>query len=153
MGTMNRSRNYSCRSRSAGVVGFVLRTESGGFTLLEVIIAIAILAIALTSLFGSQSQSLSLAIEARFNVTASFLAQEIIAEYEAGLREFVDDEGDFGESFQGFTWKTEVQDADLAELEGLGDLEPPLQRVELTINWEGNPFVTTLTYYGREVNQ
>lgn len=150
---MNRRCSNRCRSRSRGWTGSILKTGSRGFTLLEVIIAIAILAIALTSLFGSQSQSLSLAVEARFNVTASFLAQEKIAEYEAGLREFVDDEGDFGESFQGFTWRAEVQDADLAELEGLGELEPPLQRVELTINWEGNPFVTTLTYYGREVNQ
>jgi general secretion pathway protein I len=135
------------------VAGSVLRSESSGFTLLEVIVAIAILAIALTSLFGSQSQSLSLAIEARFNVTAAFLVQEKIAEYEAGLREFVDDEGDFGENFPGFTWKTEVRTADLPDLEGIEELEPPLQRLELTINWEGNPFVTTLTYYGREVQQ
>lgn len=148
---MNRNRSRR-RSRSGWLSAAMPKSDSRGFTLLEVIIAIAILAIALTSLFGSQSQSLSLAIEARFNVTASFLAQEIIAEYEASLREFVDDEGDFGENFPGFTWRVEVSNADLADLEGLGELQPPLERVELTINWEGNPFATTLTYYGREVN-
>lgn len=154
MGTMNRNRSNCWRSRSSGVTGSsVLSIDSRGFTLLEVIIAIAILAIALTSLFSSQSRSLSLAIEARFNVTASFLAQEKIAEYEAGLREFVDDEGDFGENFPGFTWRTEVGTTELADLEGVDELEPPLQRLELTISWEGNPFVATLTYYGREVNQ
>lgn len=123
------------------------------FTLLEVMIAIAIIAIALTSLFGSQSQSLSLAAEAKFNATASFLAQEKLAEYESGLVEFVDDEGDFGDVFPGFTWKAEVQEADLGNLEGLEELKRPIQRVDLTISWEDDLFSTTLTYYGREVNE
>lgn len=120
------------------------------FTLLEVMIAIAIMAIAFTSLLGSQSQSLSLAIEARFNATASLLAQEKVAEYEAGVAGLVSDEGDFGDDFPGFTWKTEVQEANLGEFEGLDELDQPVQRIDLTISWEGDQFSTTLTYYGRE---
>ena len=53
--------------------------ESPGFTLLEVMVAISILAIALVAVFGSQSQSLSLANEAKFNTTAPFLAQSKMA--------------------------------------------------------------------------
>ena len=45
-----------------------------GFTLLEVLVAMAILAIAMVTLFGAQSQSLSLATEAKFNTNASLLA-------------------------------------------------------------------------------
>lgn len=122
---------------------------AAGFTLLEVMVAIAILAIALTSIFGSQSQSLSLAIETKFNVTASFLAQEKLAEYQAGLADFFSNEGDFGEDFPGFTWKAEVQDADI-DVEGLRELEQPIKRIDLTIAWEEEEFTTALTYYGRE---
>lgn len=124
-----------------------------GFTLLEVMIAIAILAIALTSLFGSQSQSLSLAIEARFNTTAAFLAQEKFAEYEAGLAELTSGEGDFGDDFPGFTWKMSVENAYFADVAGLDELEKPLQKLELTIAWEGEHFSTTLASYIHEVEK
>jgi general secretion pathway protein I len=121
-----------------------------GFTLLEVMIAIAILAISFTSLFGSQSHSLSLAAEAKFNSTASFLVQEKLAEYESGLTGFIDDEGDFGDEFPGFKWKVEVLDADIGDLTALDTLEQPVQRLDISISWEDDMFSSTLTYYGRE---
>jgi len=120
-----------------------------GFTLLEVMIALAILAIALTSLFGSQSQALSLAIEAKFNGTVSFLAQEKLAEYEAGIIEIVSGEGDFGEIFPGFTWKTEVSDAELDAFTGLAELERGLKRIDLTISWEDEQYTAAFTEYVR----
>jgi general secretion pathway protein I len=120
-----------------------------GFTLLEVMIALAILAIAMTSLFGSQSQALSLAIEAKFNGAAAFLAQEKLAEYEAGVVEMVSGEGDFGEPFPGFTWKTEVSDSELDAFADLAELERGLRRVELTIGWEEEQFTATFTEYVR----
>lgn len=124
--------------------------DSSGFTLLEVMIAIAIIAIAFTSLFGSQSRSLSLAAEAKFNTVAALLAQEKLAEYEAGLTSLVSDEGSFGDEFPGFTWKSEVRDADIGDLGTFGNLEPPLQRIDLTISWQGGQFTTTMSYFGRE---
>jgi len=123
--------------------------DSHGFTLLEVMIALAILAIAMTSLFGSQSQTLSLAIEAKFNGAASFLAQEKLAEYEAGVVEITADEGDFGEEFPGFTWKTEVSDGELDNFKGVTDLERGLKRVDLTISWEEEQFTAAFTEYIR----
>lgn len=121
-----------------------------GFTLLEVMIAIAIIAIAFTSLFGSQSQSLSLAAESKFNSTAALLAQEKIAEYESGLAGFKDDEGEFGDDFPGFTWKVEVLDADFGDVELLEELENPIKRLDIIISWESELFSATFTYYGRE---
>jgi general secretion pathway protein I len=56
----------------------MMRKENRGFTLLEVMVAIALIAIALTAVLGSQSQSVSLAGEARFNTTATLLAQSKI---------------------------------------------------------------------------
>ncbi len=123
--------------------------DDKAFTLLEVMIAIAIMAIALTSIFGSQSQSLSLALEAKFNTTASFLAQEKLAEYEAGLIDFTSNEGDFGEDFPGFSWKATAQDAMVDNFSDLEALDPPVQRVDLTVSWEGEQYSMTFTYYGR----
>jgi len=145
------NRNNTCnRSRPACPFPLAPGMDDRGFTLLAVVIAIAVLAIAFTSLFSSQSQSLSLAIETKFNVTASFLAQEKLAEYEAGLNDLSSGEGDFGEDFPGFTWKVEVAEANLDGRDELRELQRAIQRLELTINWEGEQFSTTLTYYGRE---
>ena len=77
-----------------------------GFTLLEVMVAMAIIAIALTAVLGSQSQSVSLASEARFNTTASLLARAKMAEMEAmEAEDLAFDSGDFGEDFPGYMWK------------------------------------------------
>lgn len=105
-----------------------------GFTLLEVMVAIAILAITLSTLFGSQIQSLSLAEEAQFNIHAAGLAKAKLSEYESGVAHLENGEGDFGEDFPEYVWKVEIQDADIEELPSLADLEVPLKRVDLTVS-------------------
>lgn len=127
-----------------------LLINSNAFTLLEVMIAIAIIAIAFTSLFGSQSHSLSMASESSFNTTAAFLSREKIAEYEAGLIEFISDDGDFGEDFSGYSWKAEVQNANLEKFELLDDLDNPLMKVVLTLSSNDDMYTYTTIYYGRE---
>lgn len=74
--------------------------RNAGFTLLEVMIAMAILAIALTSLFGSQSSSVALAAETRFNIQAPLLAQLQLARLRSA-EEITGDSGDFGAEFFG----------------------------------------------------
>jgi len=72
----------------------------GGFTLLEVMIAMAILAITLVVVFQSQSQSISMAGQARFETTAALLAQDKMAEIEAADPENIaSDTGGFGDDF------------------------------------------------------
>ncbi len=122
---------------------------SRGFTLLEVMIAIAILAVTLTVLYGSQSQSLSLATEAKFNTTAAFLSELKLAELEGGVTELIGDEGDF-EDFSGFAWKVEVDDAIFDDPEALQDLEDILKQVKLTISWSNSSFSHTIIAYIRE---
>src|SRR5512137_323533 len=53
-----------------------------GFTLLEVMIAMAILAIVLVTVFHSQSQSIAMANESRAMTTLALLAQSRMAEVE-----------------------------------------------------------------------
>lgn len=123
--------------------------EEGGFTLLEVMIALAILAIAVTALFGSQSNSLSLALEGKFNGAASLLIQEKLAEYGAGIAELVDGEGDFGPNYPGFAWKSEVRDAELPALPKLAEPGNGLKRLDLTVSWEDEHYSATVTEYFR----
>lgn len=119
-----------------------------GFTLLEVMVAVAIIAMTLVTLFGSQSRSLSYATEAQFNIVAPMLASLKLAEFERGVVPVSDKDGDFGEEFAGYSWKMEVEDADL-ELETPVEMKKPLQKIELTVLWSGSPFSYTLTAYGR----
>ncbi|MDB9822805.1 prepilin-type N-terminal cleavage/methylation domain-containing protein [Deltaproteobacteria bacterium] len=82
-----------------------------GFTLLEVMVSLSIIAIALTALLATQSQGLSLAGEAKFGTTASLLAQSKMAEFE-GIKteDMMSDSGDFGEDFPDYFWDLEVQE-------------------------------------------
>lgn len=118
------------------------------FTLLEVMVAVAIIAVALVTLFGSQSRSLSYATEAQFNIIAPMLASLKLAEVERGIVAISDDEGDFGEDYSGYSWKMEVEEAEL-ELETPVEMKNPLQKIALTVLWSGSPFSYTLTSYGR----
>lgn len=82
-----------------------------GFTLLEVMIAMAILAISLVAVYRSQSQSVSMAAEARFLTTASLLAQSKMAEMEnMKPQELANGSGGFGENYPAYHWQVEVKD-------------------------------------------
>ena len=98
----------------------------GGFTLLEVMIAMAILAITLVTVYQSQSQSISMASSSRFLTTASLLAQGRMAEIDANPdpRGLSSGDGNFGDDFPGYTWRLEVSAVD--EL-------PLLKRIALTV--------------------
>jgi general secretion pathway protein I len=117
-----------------------------GFTLLEVMVAIALIAISLTAVLGSQSQSVSLAGEARFNTTAALLAQSKMAEMESqDPEDLTADSGDFGEDFPGYTWTLALSNVILDRPENVSD---HLKRVDLTIAWgEDEQFLYTLRVY------
>jgi len=106
--------------------------KSCGFTLLEVMVAIAILSIALVAVYGSQSQSVSLASEAKLNTTAALLAQAKIAEIEAENAEnLTSNSGDFGDDFLDYQWDLAVNDVpSFGEQEALKHL----RQIDLTIS-------------------
>ncbi len=121
-------------------------TNASGFTLLEVMIAVAILAIALTSLFGSQSKSVALATETRFNTQAPLLAQLQLTEILAN-EEIVPGEGDFGDEFPGFRWELSVEDATFGESEILQELDGELQHLSLVVSWGDSVYSYRLDSY------
>lgn len=107
--------------------------KSPGFTLLEVMVAMAIIAIALTAVLGSQSQSVSLATEAKFSTTAVLLAQDKLAEIEAEkIGDLTSGSGDFGEDFPGYRWNLRVTDTSFDELEETSD---HLKQIDLIVSW------------------
>jgi general secretion pathway protein I len=109
----------------------ILQKELG--TLLEVMIAMAIIAIALVAVFGSQSQSLSLANEAKFNTTAALLAQGKMAEIEILKGEdLASNSGDFGEDFPDYRWDLTVSDVAFAGAEEVLDR---LKQISLSVTW------------------
>ena len=90
-----------------------LHRRAHGFTLLEVMVAIAILGIALLGLLGLQHQSMQSVIRAQQSTRASMLAQAVMTEAE--LERYPDlgrTRGDFESSFPGefqdFRWEREV---------------------------------------------
>ncbi|MCG6879933.1 MAG: prepilin-type N-terminal cleavage/methylation domain-containing protein [Deltaproteobacteria bacterium] len=105
--------------------------KTDGFTLLEVMIAVAVLTIALAAVLGLQSRSLSLAAESRFQTTAALLAQEKMAEMiTAGKEKLASDSGDFGDAFSGYAWRVTVQNANLP---GIGQMKGRLKRIDLEV--------------------
>ena len=105
---------------------FVDTTRAGGFTLLEVMVAVAIMAIALVAILKANVQSLDTLIETRARTTASMLAASKMAEVEAaGAEDWSEFRGDFGEDYPGFTWQVETTPT---ELEGIIRVEVSVQR-------------------------
>ncbi len=91
--------------------------KKAGFTLLEVMVAMSILAMALVAVFHMQSQSISMAGEARFLTTASLLAQRKMAEIEADKStDNKSQEGDFAPDYPAYGWTIQVTDTQIAKL-------------------------------------
>lgn len=108
-------------------------SKQHGFTFLEVMVAVAIIAIAFVTLIGSQSQSVSIAGESRFKVMAALLAQQKLAELESmDFDELSGGEGDFGEEYPGYRWQAEVVELGEGDT-GIKEGDDLLKSLDLTI--------------------
>lgn len=93
-----------------------------GFTLLEFIIAFALLTIILSSVYITQSSSLFASVRTKNIVTATNLARNIMAESEIKLEGVKFDNiskeetGNFEVPFEKFKWKRKVEEVDFSSL-------------------------------------
>lgn len=105
----------------------------GGFTLLEVMIAVALIAIALVTLIGAQAQSVAIATGSRFDTMASMLAQWKLTEVHLqDFEQLNDATGNFGEQYPHFSWKLEVEETEggAVAIKGMSGM---LKTVDVTI--------------------
>ncbi len=91
--------------------------RQAGFTLIEVIVAMAIIATVMTALFRMQSGTINLAGADDFQTTARFLAAKALAQIELSIDD-PERQGEFDEAFNGYTWQCEVTEIN-ASLSGI----------------------------------
>ena len=95
----------------------VAKRNKNGFTLLEVMIALAILALVGVAFLRAQAGSISLLDESSQISLATLLAREKMAELEgAGFPEVGKSEGAGGEAFPRFRWEQTVTPTELPVL-------------------------------------
>jgi general secretion pathway protein I len=116
-----------------------------GFTLLEVMIAMAIMAIVLVSVYRLHSQTLTMATASRFYTQAPLLAQSKMAQLGASSADLVSgDSGDFGEKFPGYSWSVSTEDV---SSEVLGEAAADLKRIDVTVTLNENEYEFTIRSY------
>ncbi len=93
-----------------------LLSSCRGFTLLEVMIAVSIIALVFVSIFRMQSGTIRLAEAGTFNTLAPVLANQVLLEMEQDLEDQTRSSGEFEGRYSGYKWASEVSD-NLLDLE------------------------------------
>ena len=100
--------------------------DSGGFTLLETIIALTIMVLALASILSVESSGLNAAEKTRQMNTISMLARNKMVETEFNIQGKTfkevqkEQEGTFDAPYAGYRWKTSIQEIKFPNLGALG---------------------------------
>ena len=116
-----------------------------GFTLLEIMVAVAVMAIVLVSVYKLHAQTISMNGSARFYTTAPLLAQRTVSEIQAfPERRQMFADGDFGDEFPGYTRRVSIEDVN-ADI--FGTVAKDLKKIEVTISFNQNELVYTLRTY------
>ena len=116
-----------------------------GFTLMEVMVALSVVAIALMAIYRMHTQTLFMDARGRFDTMATLLAREKLADLDTvKLEEFSGDSGDFGNAHPGYAWQIQTEDvsSDLLKEDG-----PTLKRITVTISLNGEASVLKLDTY------
>ncbi|MGB5985210.1 MAG: prepilin-type N-terminal cleavage/methylation domain-containing protein [Desulfobacterales bacterium] len=116
-----------------------------GFTLLEVLISLGVIAIVLVSVYHLYTQNLVMAESHRFYSLAPLLAQNKLAEMEIAASDGLDaGSGSFGEAYPGFTWEIEISES---ASEVLGEVAADLRRIDISVGYNEDEFTYDLHTY------
>lgn len=121
------------------------RSMENGFTLMEVLVALSVIAISLTAIYRMHTQTLFMDARGRFDTVATMLARQRLADIETlDLEDLTDDSGDFGEAHPGYGWRiqSETVTSDLIKEDG-----PTLKRIVITITLNESDSQFNLTTY------
>jgi general secretion pathway protein I len=107
--------------------------DRGGFTFLEIMVALCIVAIVLVSVYRLQSQTIELDTRSRFDTIAPMLAQQKLSETLLDLENAASDSGDFGDDYPGYTWQVTVSkvSSDL-----LGQVAEEMRQIDVSISFQ-----------------
>ncbi|GBC64064.1 prepilin-type cleavage/methylation domain-contai ning protein [Desulfonema ishimotonii] len=112
------------------------KSPCGGFTLLEVIVAVSIIGIVLVAVFRMQSQTILMNQKARFYTLAPLLAQQALAKVSIRAEKGeISGSGDFGEELPGYAWQASGEDV---ESEALGEAAENLKQIDVTVSFNGD---------------
>jgi len=121
------------------------RQPDFGFTLLEIMVAISIIAIVLIAIFKMHSQTINLNLATRFYSTAPLLAQNKIAELETtSLNDQMAESGNFGDDFPNYSWSVSMNNI---ESEILGAVSESLKKIEVTISYNNDELIYSFRTY------
>jgi type II secretion system protein I len=111
------------------------RLNNSGFTLMEIMVAVSIIAIVFVSVFRMHTQTISMTTAVRFDTTAPLLAREKLSEMETTSLESVSGEsGDFGDTFPGYRWQLLTEDVSSEVLGETADL----RKIEIIISLDND---------------
>ncbi len=115
-----------------------------GFTLLEVLVSLAIISIVLVSVISLQGQTIGMYESVRFYSTAPFLARSKLSEAALNPGEFSGNSGDFGKAHPGYSWRAQVSEKEIQTGE-----QSPVRLSEIRVRVELSPdgLSYTLTRY------
>lgn len=117
-----------------------------GFTLLEVLVALAIVAYAFVGLLGLHGRNIKTIARDQDFTRATLLARELVSQVQyqvlmSGLEDLGSAQGDFGQGYRGFRWEREVLTTALEEMREV---------VIRVIFDESNPHACELVYFVRD---
>jgi len=127
-------------------------TRQGGFTLIEMMVAVSIIAIVLTAVYRLHSQTLLMTIGARFYTVAPLLAQNKLVDIElSSAQELAQGTGDFGKDFPDYTWEVTLDDVSSDQLktgsERLRGAVEKLKRIDIKVLFNEGEMVYGLRTY------
>lgn len=108
-------------------------TLKPGFTFIEVLMAVSILAILLVGVHKLQSQMVSMSQTTQFFTLAPLLAQNLMAEMERrNFKDIQKDSGDFGGDYPGYAWLLRIE---TLESEILKKLAYPMKKIDISVSF------------------
>jgi general secretion pathway protein I len=118
---------------------------SKGFTLLEVMVSVSIIAIVLVSILRLQGQSITMNETIRFYTIAPFLADSKISEIKLNPSNFdLSSSGDFGDVYPGYAWNIQIEEIKINVIESP---ELTLKKIDVFINLNNDELKFSIRHF------
>ncbi len=117
-----------------------------GFTLLEILVAMLIIATVLVTVFRLHIQTINMTNAARFYTTAALLAEKKMADLDIDKENIKDSSGVFEEQFSEYSWNIKVEDMETELIEGDDDTLN-LKKIDLDLSVNNREYVYSVRAY------